>query len=152
WGIPAKEVGLIAAHVLRARIAQAGNELDGAIRELEAAVALQDALPYMEPPYWYYPLRQTLGALLLLKGDAQRARDAFRESLARTRTMQSGQRRRSARSTSRTRAVRRRSPRCSAASRCCIPSGGRKASARSRRSQPRIRAARRSRRGALPPS
>jgi tetratricopeptide (TPR) repeat protein len=84
WGIPAKEVGMIATRVLRARIAQGGKDLDGAVRELEAAVALQDALPYMEPPYWYYPVRQTLGALLLLKGDPQRARDAFRESLAKT--------------------------------------------------------------------
>jgi hypothetical protein len=84
WGIPAKEVGRIAAHVLSARIAQANNDLDGAVRDLQAAVALQDALPYMEPPYWYYPVRQTLGAVLLLKGDPQGARDAFRESLART--------------------------------------------------------------------
>jgi hypothetical protein len=22
--------------------------------------ALQDSLPYMEPPYWYYPVRQSL--------------------------------------------------------------------------------------------
>ena len=84
WGIPAKDVGRIAAHVVRARIAQGANNLDGAIRELEAAVAIQDTLPYMEPPYWYYPVRQTLGAVLLLKGDAQRARDAFRESLQKT--------------------------------------------------------------------
>jgi len=84
WGIPAKDVGMIAAHVLRARIAQAGKDLDGAIRQLEAAVAIQDTLPYMEPPYWYYPVRQTLGAVLLQKGEPQRARDAFRESLAKT--------------------------------------------------------------------
>ena len=84
WGIPAKEVGQIAAHVLRARIAQSVNDLDGAVRELRAAIALQDTLPYMEPPYWYYPVRQTLGAVLLLKGDAQGARDAFRESLGKT--------------------------------------------------------------------
>src|SRR5438477_2253559 len=84
WGIPAKDVGRIASHVVRARIAQGTKDLDGAIRELEAAVAIQDTLPYMEPPYWYYPVRQTLGAVLLLKGDAQRARDAFRESLAKT--------------------------------------------------------------------
>lgn len=38
--IPAKQVGRIAAHVLRARIAQAGGDLDGAIRELRAAVKL----------------------------------------------------------------------------------------------------------------
>lgn len=64
---------------MRARIAQATNDLDVAVRNLEAAVTLQDALlPYMEPPYWYYPVRQTLGAVLLLKGNPQGARDAFR--------------------------------------------------------------------------
>jgi tetratricopeptide (TPR) repeat protein len=84
WGIPAKDVGRIAAHVVRARIAQNAKDLDGAVKELQAAVAIQDTLPYMEPPYWYYPVRQTLGAVLLLKGDAQGARDAFRDSLAKT--------------------------------------------------------------------
>jgi len=84
WGIPAKDVARVAAHVVRARIAQNSKDLDGAIRELQAAVALQDTLPYMEPPYWYYPVRQTLGAMLLLKGDNQAARDAFRDSLSKT--------------------------------------------------------------------
>jgi len=84
WGIPAKDVGRIAAHVLRARIAQTARDYDGAIRDLQAAVEIQDTLPYMEPPYWYYPVRQTLGAVLLMKGDAQAARDAFRDSLAKT--------------------------------------------------------------------
>jgi tetratricopeptide (TPR) repeat protein len=37
----------------------------------------------MEPRYWYYPVRQSLGALLALKGEHQRARDTFRDSLAR---------------------------------------------------------------------
>ncbi|HYC45233.1 MAG TPA: hypothetical protein VED01_07065 [Burkholderiales bacterium] len=84
WNIPAKEVTRIAAHVLRARIAQAGNDLDGAVRELDAAIKLQDELPYMEPAYWYYPVRQTLGAVLLAKGDTRGAREAFGASLART--------------------------------------------------------------------
>jgi len=84
WKIPAKDVGQIAKHVLRARIAQAGNDLDAAARDLEAAIRIQDALPYMEPAYWYYPVRQSLGAILLLKGDAKAARAAFGESLART--------------------------------------------------------------------
>src|SRR2546429_688893 len=70
--------------VVRPRIAKGATALAGAIRDLEAAVTIQDTLPYMEPPYWYYPVRQTLGAVLLLKGDNQRARDAFRESLAKT--------------------------------------------------------------------
>jgi len=84
WGIPAKDVFRIAGHIVRARIAQNTKDLDGAVKELQAAVEIQDTLPYTEPPYWYYPVRQTLGATLLLKGDAQGARDAFRDSLAKT--------------------------------------------------------------------
>ena len=84
WKIPAQDVGRIAAHVLRARIAQAGNDLDGAAREFRAAVEIQDTLPYMEPAYWYYPVRQSLGAVLLRQGDAKGAREAFGASLART--------------------------------------------------------------------
>jgi tetratricopeptide (TPR) repeat protein len=84
WNIPAKDVTVIAAHVVRARIAQAKNDLVGAVRELEAAVALEDKLPYMEPPYWYYPVRQTLGAVLALSGENQKARDVFRDSLRKT--------------------------------------------------------------------
>jgi tetratricopeptide (TPR) repeat protein len=84
WKIPAKDVTQIAVHVLRARIAQGAKDFDTTIRELEAAIRLQDALPYMEPAYWYYPVRQTLGAVLLMKGDTQAARDVFGESLART--------------------------------------------------------------------
>ena len=34
---------------------------------------LEDDLPYMEPPYWTSPTRQTLGAILL---DARRPTDA----------------------------------------------------------------------------
>jgi tetratricopeptide (TPR) repeat protein len=84
WNIPAKDVTVIAAHVVRARIAQAKNDLASAVRELEAAVALEDKLPYMEPPYWYYPVRQTLGAVLALSGENQKARDVFRDSLRKT--------------------------------------------------------------------
>jgi tetratricopeptide (TPR) repeat protein len=84
WKIPAKDVGRIASHVLRARIAQSGGDLDRGARELQSAVAIQDTLPYMEPAYWYYPVRQSLGAMLLQKGDTSAARVAFGASLART--------------------------------------------------------------------
>jgi tetratricopeptide (TPR) repeat protein len=84
WKIPAKDVAQIAAHVLRARIAQSSKDIDAAVRELQAAIRLQDTLPYMEPAYWYYPVRQSLGALLLMKGDTKDAREAFGESLVRT--------------------------------------------------------------------
>jgi tetratricopeptide (TPR) repeat protein len=84
WKIPARETGRLAAHVLRARIAQGKHDLDTAMREFEAAIKLQDTLPYMEPPYWYYPVRQSLGALLVLRGDTERARAVFAQSLARS--------------------------------------------------------------------
>ena len=34
----------------------------GVIASFRKAVAIQDAMAYMEPPYLYYPVRQSLGA------------------------------------------------------------------------------------------
>jgi predicted Zn-dependent protease len=48
------------------------------------AVQIQDALPYMEPEYWYYPVRQSLGATLLMAGRADEAEAVFRETLIET--------------------------------------------------------------------
>ena len=70
--------------MVQARIAQAQSKGTEVIEHFRAAVALQDSLPYMEPPYWYYPVRQSLGAALLAGGDLDGAEMAFRESLART--------------------------------------------------------------------
>ena len=83
-GVPAKEVLQLAQHVARARIAQANKDSAGAIKHFEAAVALEDTLAYSEPPYWYYPTRQSLGAALLLAGDLDRAEEVLRASLVRT--------------------------------------------------------------------
>jgi tetratricopeptide (TPR) repeat protein len=83
-GVPAKEVLALAQHVARARIAQARNDIPGAVQEFQAAVALEDTLAYSEPPYWYYPTRQSLGATLLLAGNVDQAEDVLRASLART--------------------------------------------------------------------
>ena len=38
----------------------------------------------MEPPYWYYPVRQSLGAAQLRAGRLDAAEQTFRASLART--------------------------------------------------------------------
>ena len=56
-------------------LASARGEVEPAIAALEHAVALQDGLAYMEPPPWYYPVRQSLGAVLL---ESERAADAER--------------------------------------------------------------------------
>jgi len=83
-GVPAKDVLQLAQHVARGRIAQANKDSASAITHFEAAVALEDTLAYSEPPYWYYPTRQSLGAALLVAGDLDRAEEVLRASLART--------------------------------------------------------------------
>jgi tetratricopeptide (TPR) repeat protein len=81
WLVPAPDMLRIARHVLEGRIAQAEGDLDQAITEFEVAVQIQDALPYMEPEYWYYPVRQSLGATLLMAGRADEAVEVLRRSL-----------------------------------------------------------------------
>jgi cytochrome c-type biogenesis protein CcmH/NrfG len=39
----------------------------------------------MEPPWWYYPVRQSLGSVRLRQGRLDEAEKALRESLARVR-------------------------------------------------------------------
>jgi tetratricopeptide (TPR) repeat protein len=82
--VPAKDSLQIAGHVVEARIAQAKGDLANAAGHFEKAAALEEQLAYMEPPYWYYPVRQSLGAVLLQKGDLDGAEQAFRSSLIRT--------------------------------------------------------------------
>jgi len=77
----AKDVLNIAVNVLGAKIALAKH--DSAISLLRRAVAIQDTLKYDEPPDWFYPVRESLGAALLLNGNAAEAEKVFREDLDR---------------------------------------------------------------------
>jgi tetratricopeptide (TPR) repeat protein len=78
----ATPVVAIARDVLRGELAAHRGDVDGAVAALEAAVAGEDALGYMEPPDWALPVRQTLGAVLLQAGRAPAAEAAFRADLA----------------------------------------------------------------------
>lgn len=71
----------IAHHILAGEKAGLRNEHDAAVAHLQAAVQIQDALPYMEPPYWYYPVRQTLGSVLLNADRYAEAEDVYRQDL-----------------------------------------------------------------------
>lgn len=71
----------IAEHILAARINQARGDSSGAIAEWRKAVEAQDALNYDEPPGWYYPVRESLGAALLRSGAAAEAEAVFRAEL-----------------------------------------------------------------------
>ncbi len=85
WGVPAKAIVQTARLVAEGRIADAAGDLEGAAKSYQQAIALEDSLSYMEPPYWYYPVRQSLGGIRLRQGRLDDAERAFRESLARVR-------------------------------------------------------------------
>jgi tetratricopeptide (TPR) repeat protein len=84
-GVPGLGIAQTARLVAAARVAEAQGDLDGAAAALVQAVAIEDGLAYTEPPYWYYPVRQTLGAVRLRQGRLDDAEQAFRQSLIRVR-------------------------------------------------------------------
>lgn len=69
----------VASESLQARLA---SDRKTAIERWRKAVGAQDALAYDEPPGWYYPVRESMGAEMLLDGDAAGAEKVFREALA----------------------------------------------------------------------
>jgi tetratricopeptide (TPR) repeat protein len=80
WATAASALS-VAAFSLDARIAAARGEHDRAIKFWQQAVAAADELPYDEPPVWFYPVRESLGAALLAGGRAPEAERVFRDDL-----------------------------------------------------------------------
>lgn len=80
-GLPAPTLARIAAEVVRARSEISAGKFRPAIDRLELAAAMQDAMLYSEPSYWYFPVRQMLGAVLLMDGQAHRAEAVFIRAL-----------------------------------------------------------------------
>ena len=78
-----KSILQIADDVLTAKIALARHDSNAAIASFKDAVAVQDALNYGEPPDWYFPVRESLGAALMMSGDPAGAEKVFREDLER---------------------------------------------------------------------
>ncbi|HYL45491.1 MAG TPA: hypothetical protein VEU52_00550 [Candidatus Limnocylindrales bacterium] len=68
--------------LLDARIAEARGDRKAAIESLRKAVAIEDTLPYNEPPTWFFPVRESLGGALLRDGQAAEAEKVFRDDLA----------------------------------------------------------------------
>ena len=71
----------LAANILDAGIATAKGDRRQAISYWEKAAEIEDGLYYGEPPEWFYPVRESLGATLLLNGEANRAEAVFRSDL-----------------------------------------------------------------------
>jgi tetratricopeptide (TPR) repeat protein len=71
----------IAVQLVQAEIAKAESNAAGEIEHLQAAIAAQDALPYTEPPFWHFPVRQALGNAYLRMGEDALAAQTFQEDL-----------------------------------------------------------------------
>ncbi len=79
----AKALLAIAQAHLAGEMAAKQGQTDKAVAELEKAIKGEDDLTYDEPPAWYLPMRQRLGAILLAAGRPVRAEKVYREDLVR---------------------------------------------------------------------
>ena len=82
-GVPATDLIELAEEVAFGRIAYAQRRFADASEHFTRATVIEDRMPYMEPPYWYYPVRQSLGAAQLAMGQPDAARLSFMAALAR---------------------------------------------------------------------
>lgn len=80
-GFPASDLLALAEAVARGRFATLSGDYAQAVDFFRAAIAIERKLPYQEPPYWYYPVRQSLGAALFLAGRYDEASQTFRDAL-----------------------------------------------------------------------
>jgi tetratricopeptide (TPR) repeat protein len=78
---PTKPVLAIAIAHLGGEMAARAGRTDEAVTQLRKAIAGEDELTYAEPPEWYMPIRQRLGAVLLNAGRPGQAEKVFREDL-----------------------------------------------------------------------
>ena len=75
-------LGIARSHLEGEMAAKRGNT-DEAVNHLRQAATAEDELTYDEPPPWYLPMRQRLGAVLLAAGRSAEAEAAYRQDLIR---------------------------------------------------------------------
>ena len=73
----------IAERVLAGELAARRQHYDDAIRLLEEAIKMEEALPYSEPPLWPLSVRHHLGAVLLLADRPSEAEAVYHADLLR---------------------------------------------------------------------
>jgi len=76
-----KNVLGIGENILAAEIQAKLKDYDQAIQFMNKAMEIEDNLLYQEPPDWYHPTRQVLGAMLLEAKKPELAEQRFREDL-----------------------------------------------------------------------
>lgn len=80
---PSLALATLAGRMLEGEVAIREGKTDDGLASLRAAVALEDALLFDEPPDWIQPVRHALGAALVRAGKAAEAEAVYRRDLAR---------------------------------------------------------------------
>ena len=78
---PATLLLQIADELVQAEIFLTQKNYAKAITAYKTAVLLQEQLPYMEPPFWYYPAQLSLGKALIEAGEYSQAEAVYRDNL-----------------------------------------------------------------------
>ncbi|HAZ78421.1 MAG TPA: hypothetical protein DCX08_00670, partial [Porticoccaceae bacterium] len=78
---PVSSILKLAAAALSGEIKQASGDLNGAIKDYQAAILIEDKNAYIEPPDWPQPIRHYLGDALLEAGRAAEAEIVYRQDL-----------------------------------------------------------------------
>ncbi len=73
----------VAERMVAGELAADRKDYAAAITALQEGAAIEDKIPYDEPPGWHAPVRQSLGAVLLEAGKATEAEKVYREELRR---------------------------------------------------------------------
>ena len=73
----------VAQHALLGEIDLRFDRLPQAEQHFRMAMKLEDEMNYTEPPDWYYPIRHSLGLVLMRAGKAADAEKIYREDLKR---------------------------------------------------------------------
>lgn len=82
WGINSADMLIkIAYEVSKGELEAKMQNYDKAIAHLQKAVEFEDQLRYDEPPTWFYPCRQNLGAVLIEAGKYADAEEIYEENL-----------------------------------------------------------------------
>lgn len=83
WGINSADMLIkIAYEVAKGELEAKKKNYDTAIAHLHKAVELEDQLRYDEPPTWFYPCRQNLGAVLIEAGRYEEAEQVYLQNLS----------------------------------------------------------------------
>jgi tetratricopeptide (TPR) repeat protein len=83
WGINSAGILVkIGYEVVSGELAAKQKKYPLAISHLKKAVEFEDQLRYDEPPTWFYPCRQNLGAVLIEAGRYKEAQIAYEENLS----------------------------------------------------------------------